>query len=147
LNKIHLSYKKYFPLISEQVKSEVGLNAPAEKACLNGVHIIAAFRVQENSRVMESSSFRSFMDLLVDEFKMSKLGEIYHDFENGGFTGVICLGDSHLSIHTRPELNNITFDVFLSNYLKDGQATAQALYHSVQHFFNATVTFEQFVLR
>lgn len=113
------------------------------KPFVNGHHIIANFLVNENQKLSDSDSFRSFINLLIDEFQLSKIGEVFHDFENGGFTGTVCLTESHLSIHTRPGQNHLTFDVFLSNYLRDNKATAKAIYHSIITYFSATVTFEQ----
>jgi S-adenosylmethionine decarboxylase len=121
------------------------LEAPAT-TLVQGHHIIANFAVHDTDRLRDSVSFKNFLNLLVDEFGLSKIGEVYHDFEDGGFTGVVCLTESHLSIHTWPGKRYLTFDVFLSNYLRDNYATTQALYHSVKTFFNATVTFEQKIL-
>jgi S-adenosylmethionine decarboxylase len=114
-----------------------------DKSVIQGHHIIANFSVSEVAKLHDSLSFRTFMNLLIEEFRLSKIGEVYHDFEDGGFTGVVCLTESHLSIHTWPDKQYLTFDVFLSNYLRDNYATAQAVYHSVRTFFDATVIFEQ----
>ena len=116
------------------------------KSAIQGHHIIANFSVSEIAKLTDSLTFRNFIDLLIEEFRLSKIGEIYHDLENGGFSGVVCLKESHLSIHTWPDRKYLTLDVFLSNYLKDNYATTIALYRSVQTFFNAQVTFEQKIL-
>jgi S-adenosylmethionine decarboxylase len=123
----------------------VTLEAPGT-SIVQGHHIIANFAVSETDKLRDSVSFKKFMNLLIEEFCLRKIGEVYHDFEEGGFTGVVCLTESHLSIHTWPERSYLTFDVFLSNYARDNYATTQALYHSVRTFFNATVTFEQKIL-
>ncbi len=54
-------------------------------------------------RLMSHKIFKSFVELLMEEFNLTSVGEVYHDFPNGGFTGVVCLTESHLSIHTWPE--------------------------------------------
>jgi S-adenosylmethionine decarboxylase len=117
-----------------------------DPSAIKGHHIIANFAVNEVTKLHDSLSFRSFINLLIEEFRLSKIGEVYHDFENGGFTAIVCLTESHLSVHTWPDQNYLTFDVFLSNYMRDNYATAQAVYHSVRTFFDATVTFEQKLL-
>jgi S-adenosylmethionine decarboxylase len=114
---------------------------------VKGLHIVANFKVTDVSRLTNADSFRSFIDLIINEFNLTKVGEVYHTFPNGGFTGVVCLTESHLSIHTWPELNYLTFDVFLSNYLRDNNATTHALYNSVRDFFEAEISFEQIINR
>lgn len=75
------------------------------------------------------------------------VGEVFHDFPNGGFTAVVCLTESHLSIHTWPEHNYLTFDVFLSNYLLDNREKTREIFDSVKKFFSAKVLYEQILER
>jgi S-adenosylmethionine decarboxylase len=112
-----------------------------------GLHIVANFSVADANKIAEFYSFRNFIDIQIKNFALSKVGEVYHNFPGGGFTGVVCLTESHLSIHTWPEQNYITFDVFLSNYLKDNRTTTMALYIAVKNFYNAEVSFEQIIDR
>ncbi|MDY6861982.1 MAG: adenosylmethionine decarboxylase [Thermodesulfobacteriota bacterium] len=42
----------------------------------------------------------------------SVLGEVFHQFEPCGVTGVIVIGESHVAIHTWPEHNYCAFDFF-----------------------------------
>eukprot|EP01035_Chromulina_nebulosa_P023121 gene23121-29959_t len=58
-------------------------------------------------------------DALIVSLALTKTGEVYHTFDNGGFTASVCLTESHVSIHTWPEYNLATFDVFLSNFRND----------------------------
>jgi S-adenosylmethionine decarboxylase len=60
---------------------------------------------------------KAFFDRVIPENKLSRVGEVYHQFDGGGYTAVICLTESHISIHTWPEFNRVTFDVFLSNFM------------------------------
>lgn len=104
---------------------------------------MANFAVADIEKLNAFQSFRVFIDQQIVEFGLSKVGEVYHDFSNGGYTGVVCLTESHLSIHTWPEKHYLTFDVFLSNYMRDNRATTLALYEKVKTFFDAVVTFEK----
>jgi S-adenosylmethionine decarboxylase len=117
------------------------------REAIPGLHIIANFKSSYKARLLEYSAFKSFVQLLMEEFNLTSVGEVYHNFPNGGYTGVVCLTESHLSIHTWPEHDYLTFDVFLSNYLKDNRVTTQAIYKAIQGFFQATVTFEQIITR
>jgi S-adenosylmethionine decarboxylase len=138
--------KKLDALAPHEAYSPSALQNPQTKS-VTGLHIVANFRVQHTSRLLDYSSFKSFIDLLIEEFKLSKLGEVYQNLDTGGFTGIVSLRESHLSIHTWPDQYQISFDVFLTNHFRDNQPTAHALYQSVKHFFNATASLEEFLQR
>ena len=91
--------------------------------------------------------FRRFVHALISQYGLTSVGEVFHEFDQGGFTGVVCLTESHLSIHTWPENNYLTFDIFLSNFLKDNRATTEQLYREVISYFDATVLMENFIQR
>ncbi|MBA4056440.1 MAG: S-adenosylmethionine decarboxylase [Marivirga sp.] len=112
-----------------------------------GLHIVANFGVRDLGKLSDYRSFKDFIEIQIRHFGLKKVGEVYHNFSNGGYTGVICLTESHLSIHTWPEQNYLTFDVFLSNYLKDNRQTTKALYKAVWDFFEADILFEQIIDR
>ena len=84
-----------------------------------GLHILSEFKVKDTALISNYQLVASFLNESIIKNNLSKVGEVYHQFEDGGgFTAVICLTESHISIHTWPEFNVVTFDVFLSNYKK-----------------------------
>lgn len=100
-----------------------------------GLHILSEFTSDKMKYLCSSSDCKHLFNGLINGHDLQKVGEVYHDFENGGFTAVICLTESHLSIHTWPEYKLATFDIFLSNYQKDNTEKVQAIYQSVLDFF------------
>lgn len=114
---------------------------------IQGLHIVANLRSGDSSLLQQSSAFKKFIDELVFAIELNKVGEVYHDFEGGGFTSVICLSESHLSVHTWPNNNYVTFDVFLSNFSRDNGPKAKKIYAEVVKFFGATVLFENVIHR
>jgi S-adenosylmethionine decarboxylase len=112
-----------------------------------GLHIVANFAVSDASKLFQSQPFRDFIKDQIRQNSLKDVGSVFHDFEGGGFTAVVCLTESHLSIHTWPENSYITFDIFLSNYLKDNRELTRRLYLKVKEYFNATVLFEQIIDR
>jgi S-adenosylmethionine decarboxylase len=112
-----------------------------------GLHIVANFAVADAGKLTGFQPFKDFIDAQIAQHNLCKVGEVYHNFENGGYTGVVCLTESHLSIHTWPENQYLTFDVFLSNHLKDNRAVTRALYQHVKAYFKATVLLEQIIDR
>lgn len=49
----------------------------------------------------------------------------------GGVTGMLLLAESHLAVHTWPELANVTLDVYVCNFTADNSARAERLMHSL----------------
>jgi S-adenosylmethionine decarboxylase len=112
-----------------------------------GLHIIANFSVEGLDKISTFAPFQNFIKSQIQHHNLCSVGEVFHDFENGGYTAVVCLTESHLSIHTWPENHYLTFDIFLSNYLKDNREITRQLYKNVKRYFNATVLFEQIIDR
>ena len=60
------------------------------------------------------------------------VGEHWHKFPphegaEGGVTGVVLLAESHLAVHTWPELGAVTIDVYACNVEADRSSNAQKL--------------------
>ncbi len=111
-----------------------------------GLHIVATFQ-SATAALQDVDECRKFFDQLVSSLLLSKVGEVYYEFDNGGFTAVICLTESHASIHTWPEHGLATFDVFLSNFQKDNSEKARAFYDATLRFFEGTEINKQEISR
>lgn len=73
---------------------------------------------------------------LVKEAGLNSVGELFHSFgDEGGVTGVIVLAESHLSVHTWPEENYVTLDVYVCNYSTDNRAKARRLFDALVRTF------------
>ena len=101
-----------------------------------GLHILSEFNTEKVELLYSSGACRELIDTLITKYGLAQVGEVYHDFEHGGFTAVVCLTESHLSIHTWPEFKLATFDIFLSNYQKDNSEKVAAIYKEVLGFFD-----------
>jgi S-adenosylmethionine decarboxylase len=113
----------------------------------DGLHIIANLTSSKTSLLSDFKAYKILIDGLINSFCLTKIGEVYNNFENGGFTGVVCLSESHLSIHTWPEKNYITFDVFLSNFRNDNSLVTRTLYAQTVAFFSASILAEETLKR
>ncbi|HEX6703296.1 MAG TPA: adenosylmethionine decarboxylase [Albitalea sp.] len=59
---------------------------------------------------------------------LSPVGELFHRFPPpGGVTGVVLLAESHLAVHTWPELGAVTLDVYVCNLGADNSSRAESL--------------------
>ena len=68
---------------------------------------------------------------------LTVLGEHFYQFDganakqDGGTTGAVVLAESHLAIHTWPERNAATLDVYVCNFTEDNTAKAEALFKTI----------------
>ena len=74
---------------------------------------------------------------------LTVVGDLFHQFpagegatdESGGVTGCVVLAESHLAIHTWPELGSVTLDVYVCNYTQDNTDKARAVVDDLQQLF------------
>jgi S-adenosylmethionine decarboxylase proenzyme len=69
---------------------------------------------------------------------LTVVGRQFHAFAphgDAGVTGVLLLAESHLAVHTWPELRTVTLDVFVCNFAGDNSDKARRLVDAlVQRF-------------
>lgn len=112
-----------------------------------GLHLIATLHSDNTALLAGYAGFKSLADDLTGVFDLQKLGEVYHDFEPGGFTGIICLSESHLSVHTWPEFGKINLDIYLSNFQRINNGTVRAIFDRIAAYFEAEVISENQIIR
>jgi spermidine synthase/S-adenosylmethionine decarboxylase len=61
---------------------------------------------------------------------LTAVGQIFHQFGNAaqpaGATGAVVLAESHLAVHTWPELAAVTLDLYVCNFSQDNSTAARA---------------------
>ncbi len=102
-----------------------------------GLHLLTTFAAPVGT-LTDMIGCQALFDKLIVELDLVKMGETYHAFPTGGFTAVVCLSESHVSIHTWPEFGIATFDVFLSNFQRDNEAKVRTFYAQTLLHFQAT---------
>jgi S-adenosylmethionine decarboxylase len=105
---------------------------------MKGLHIIAdLYNCQKGELLISSAQLR---ELCVDSCKdagLTVLGDHFIQFDgangtqDGGSTGAVVLAESHLAIHTWPESDGATLDVYVCNFTSDNTAKAEAVYKSL----------------
>jgi spermidine synthase len=53
----------------------------------------------------------------------------------GGVTGMLLLAESHLAVHTWPELGGVTLDVYVCNFTGDNSGKAREVLSGLEHAF------------
>lgn len=73
---------------------------------------------------------------------LTPVGDLFHGFGAGGegndtsgVTGVVLLAESHLALHTWPELGAVTLDLYVCNHSADNSARAEALLAALEAAF------------
>lgn len=108
------------------------------KAYSPGLHILAKITTADVERLKNADAFMEFILEEIAAKELNALGHTVHSFDDAGYTAVVCLTESHLSIHTWPEFKLLTFDVFLSNFCRENDEKCRAIFNNVSAFFNAT---------
>ena len=95
-----------------------------------GVHLIAdMYNVQGGSKEMSNKeSLELFCLRKVKEVGLDSVGKIFYQFPGSGVTGVVLLAESHIAIHTWPEKNYVTLDIYVCNVSQDNTEKARRLY-------------------
>ena len=105
---------------------------------MQGLHIIADLYNCPNGNYLTSAdALRQLCLKACETAGLSILGEHFYQFDSfddvqvGGATGAIVLAESHLAIHTWPERDGATLDVYVCNVSGDNSARAESLYDSL----------------
>lgn len=112
-----------------------------------GTHLIATLKPGNTSLIKQYGDFRDHLDTLIKTHSLQKLGEVYHNFSPEGFTAVICLSESHISVHTWPEHGLVNLDIYLSNFERNNDGTVASIFDSLKQYFSAVVIAEQNITR
>jgi spermidine synthase/S-adenosylmethionine decarboxylase len=61
---------------------------------------------------------------------LTPVAQVFHQFQDdagpAGATGAVILAESHLAVHTWPELKAVTLDLYVCNFSQDNGAAARA---------------------
>ena len=111
-------------------------------APMRGLHLTADLRGCALARPLMTNpaALRSICLEAVAAVGLRPVGELFHRFTRAavgadasdatapaGITGVVLLAESHLAVHTWPELEAATIDVYVCNFGADNSARAETL--------------------
>ena len=107
------------------------------KKRIPGLHILADFYdcVCEKKYFFDDTLLKNTMLSFVEKSKLHSVGSFFHKFDKGGVTGIIALSESHLSVHTWPETNYVTVDIFVCSYSSDNRPKAKIVYKNLCEIF------------
>lgn len=101
---------------------------------MQGLHLTADLRdcTGDMALMTDAAALRKLCLRAVRDCGLQPVGELFHRFDlaaegQGGVTGVVLLAESHLAVHTWPELKGATIDAYVCNFGADNSARAQRL--------------------
>lgn len=100
---------------------------------MQGLHLTADLRGVDPSlaAMCDAGALAALCRDAVARAGLTGVAELFHRFApedaQSGITGVVLLAESHLAVHTWPELGGVTLDVYVCNYGGDNSAKAEAL--------------------
>ncbi len=97
---------------------------------MNGHHHTADLSgcAPDRLAMVDPQALRALCIAAVQASGLTPVGELFHRFPTpGGVTGVVLLAESHLAVHTWPELGAVTLDAYVCNFGADNSAAALRL--------------------
>ena len=102
---------------------------------MKGLHIIAdLYNCQKGELLVSAQKLKDLCVSTCKDAGLTVLGEHFYQFDGfdgaqeGGATGAVVLAESHLAIHTWPERDGATLDVYVCNFTADNTSKAEAVY-------------------
>lgn len=120
---------------------------------MNGLHILAELHdcACEASLLLEPQALRGLCLACCAEAGLQVVGEVFHGFGTraapAGATGAVVLAESHLAVHTWPELHAVTLDLYVCNYSQDNRDAAEIAFTRLSEAFRPAETLRRDVER
>lgn len=99
---------------------------------MHGLHLIAdLYECRCEARLLsDAGALRELCLAVCATPGLTTVAQVFHQFgsadEPAGATGAVVLAESHLAIHTWPELGAVTLDLYVCNFSQDNSAAARA---------------------
>lgn len=112
---------------------------------MDGLHILAnLYRCRGEARYLsDARALRERCVAAIERAGLTALGDLFSQFPGAdgapdpaaGVTGCVVLAESHVAIHTWPEIACVTLDAYVCNYSRDNTARARALVDELSALF------------
>lgn len=82
---------------------------------------------------------------------LTVVAQVFHEFgtpqQAAGATGAVVLAESHLAVHSWPELRAVTVDLYVCNFSRDNRGAAHAAFRALVDAFAPRYTVRRDVER
>lgn len=104
-----------------------------------GLHKLLTLADVDSKILTNLNLFRDFTNSMLLRYGLEQVGFSSFIFENDSYTAAYCLKESHICIHTWPENNNLTLDIYLCNYSQDNSGKVRSIANEYVTFFSASI--------
>jgi S-adenosylmethionine/arginine decarboxylase-like enzyme len=116
---------------------------------MQGIHILADLSGCRGDAALLTDVAR-LRELCITSVKaagLTAVGELFYAYskeeggaceQQSGSTGIVLLAESHLAVHTWPELASVTLDIYACNYSEDNSGKAEHLLNLLAEAFMPT---------
>ncbi len=120
-----------------QINSTLNRSSVMDDKKSTGSHLMGDFYdcKCEPELLCDLNSLKDHCLHFVKTVGLNAVGHKFHKFDGGGITGMIVLAESHMSVHTWPENNYVTVDVYVCSYTQDNRPRAIRLYDLLRGLF------------
>jgi hypothetical protein len=88
----------------------------------SGKHMICDFKCIKNESLLNNcKELNLLLKKICQDYDFQILNEVEHKFEPIGCSILFLLSESHISIHTFPEKNHMSFDIYTFRQYKDDE--------------------------
>jgi len=107
---------------------------------MNGIHLIAElYECAAVPSLIRAEALNTLCQSICVEHGLEIVGSCFHQFgtaaQPAGATGAVVLAESHLAIHTWPELGSVTLDLYVCNFSRNNEARAHTAFADlIAHF-------------
>ena len=98
-------------------------------------HLLNLHKCKKN--LVWDNTFNDLMLAAINAENLDIVDTGFKQFNGGGYTAYFLLAESHISIHTWPEIDSVYADVFVCNYTKNNTQAAQNIQRFLINFFDA----------
>ena len=105
---------------------------------MNGLHLIADLHNCNCTPafLLDAAGLEQFCVTACQRHGLTVVGRFFHQFMDAdgnaaGVTGTVVLAESHLALHTWPEINGVTFDVYVCNFSANNSQSARSLQNEI----------------
>jgi S-adenosylmethionine decarboxylase len=104
---------------------------------MDGIHLLGEWYgcPADTPEMVNAVALRAACIDAVTRAGLTIVGDRFHQFEPQGVTGAVILAESHLAIHTWPEMGSVTIDVYVCNYTTDNTDKARAVFRTLERCF------------
>jgi S-adenosylmethionine/arginine decarboxylase-like enzyme len=92
----------------------------------------------------DTAQLQALCEQSVSTAKLHSLGALFHSYSKedsvisaqiSGASGILLLAESHIAVHTWPELKAVTLDIYACNYGQDNSAKVEHLLNLLAEAF------------